>query len=169
MTITLTTTQNQKNKTNENNNLTLLDLGDCEKDLRDFYNISEDILLYIKKSDIIQEGMKIPKIEYNVYCKLNGTNLIKLNISVCQNSKISLSIPIEIKENLDKLNTSSDYFNDICYSATSDYGTDISLEDRKKEFKDDNKTVCQDDCDFAEYNHATLKAKCTCKAKESSL
>ena len=35
---------------------------------------------------------------------MNGTNLIKLNISVCGNSQISFSIPIEISENLDYLN-----------------------------------------------------------------
>ena len=33
--------------------------------------------------DIIQEKMKIPKIEYNLYSKINGTNLIKLNLSIC--------------------------------------------------------------------------------------
>ena len=83
--------------------------------------------------DVIQEGMKIPKIEYDVYCKLNDTNLVKLNISVCENSQISFSIQIELSENLDYLNSSSGYFNDICYTATSDSGTDISLNDRKNE------------------------------------
>ena len=63
MSITLTTTQNQKNKTNDNNNMTIIDLGDCEKDLKEFYNISNDEILYMKKVDVLQEGMKIPKIE----------------------------------------------------------------------------------------------------------
>ena len=69
----------------------------------------------MKKLEVIQEGMKIPKIEYDIYSKLNGTNLIKLNLSICENSKISLSIPIEIKNNLDILNSSSKYYNDILY------------------------------------------------------
>ena len=168
ITITLTTSQSQKNKTNDYNNMTILDLGDCEKDLRESYNISNDKLLYIKKMDVVQEGMKISKIEYSVYCKLNDINLVKLNLSVCENSKISLSVPIEIKENLDKLNTSSDYFNNICYSSKSDKGTDISLKDRKKEFVENNKTVCQEDCLFADYNKTTLKANCSCLVKESS-
>ena len=168
ITITSTTSQSQKNKTNDFNNMMTLDLGGCEKDLREFYNISSDKLLYIKKMDVVQKGMKISKIEYSVYCKLNDINLIKLNLSVCENNKISLSVQIEITENLDKLNTSSDYFNSICYSSKSDYGTDISLKDRKKEFVENNKTVCQEDCLFADYNETIQKANCSCSVKESS-
>ena len=166
MTITLTTTSNQKNN-KTNNNMTLLDLGECENLLRDHFNISENETIYMKKIDVKQEGMKIPKIEYSVFCKLNGSNLVKLNLSVCENSKISLSIPIEISENLDKLNTSSDYFNDICYSSTSDSGTDISLKDRQKEFVKGNKTICQEECDFSDYNYGTKRAICSCEVKES--
>ena len=166
--ITLTTTQNQKDELNNNNNMTIIDLGECENNIRKFYQISNDTKIYMQKMDIIQEGMKIPKIEYYVYCKLNGTNLIRLNLSICENNKISLSIPIEITENIDELNTSSKYYNDICYSVTSDSGTDILLEDRQKEFLDENKTICQEDCDFTEYDSILKKAKCSCQVKESS-
>ena len=103
----------------------------------------------MKKIDVFQEGMKTPKIEYDVYSKLSVTHLIKLNLSICENSRISLSIPIAITESVDKLNSSSGFYNDICYTTTSESGTDISLEDRKKDFVDGNKTVCQEDCIFS--------------------
>ena len=80
ITITLTTTDNQKNNVNEKK--TSIDLGECETSLRKHYNISDDEKLYIQKIDIVQEGMKIPKIEYSVYAKISGNNLVKLNISV---------------------------------------------------------------------------------------
>ena len=112
--------------------------------------------------------MKIPKIEYSVYCKLSKGKLEKLNLSICENDKILLTVPVIITENLDKLNSSSDYFNDICYTTTSESGTDISLKDRKNEFINENKTVCQDDCDFTDYNYTTQKAKCSCNVKESA-
>ena len=48
-------------------------------------------------------GMKIPKVIFDVYCKLNDTNLIKLDLSVCENSRVEISIPIKITENLDNL------------------------------------------------------------------
>ena len=112
--------------------------------------------------------MKIPKIGYDLYYKFSDNKLTKLNLSLCENTTISLSIPVSITENIDKLNTSSDYFNDVCYVSSSESGTDISLMDRKKEFVDGNKTICQEDCIFSEYNFTIQKAKCDCKFKESS-
>ena len=146
MTITLTTTQNQKN--NIYNNITMIDLGECENLIRNFYNLSLNDTLFLKKIDVKQEGMKIPKIEFDVYSKFLGNELTKLNLSICENTTISLSIPVSISKSLDKLNTSSDYFNDICYVSSSESSTDISLNDRKQEFVEGNKSVCQDDCQF---------------------
>ena len=167
--IVLTTSSNQKNASNNNNNISSVDLGQCEVLLKKFYNISEEKALYITKLEIIQEGMKIPKIEYCVYYNLNEKKLEKLNIAICKNTNISLILPLEINENLDELNKSSGYYNDICYPATSESGTDISLKDRKKEFIEKNKTVCQDDCIFSGYNYTTKKVNCLCKVNEMPL
>ena len=80
--------------------------------------------------------MKIPKIEYDVYYKShdqNGTHLIKMNIStVCSKNSSDLTIPMTLPENLDKLNINEDYYNDICNPTTSEKGTDIALNDRRK-------------------------------------
>ena len=169
MIITLTTTKNGKDNIEDiNNNITKLDLGQCEKDLRKVYNLSDDEILYMEKLEIPQPGMKISKVEYRIYSKLNGKNLIRLNISECKNSKISLSIPIQLAGDFDKLNTSSDYFNDPCSTSTSDSGTDISLKDRQKEYVEGNQIVCQEDCKFSYYNSTTQHANCSCDAKESS-
>ena len=115
-----------------------------------------------------QEGIKIPKIGYEVYYPLFNTNLIKLNLTVCQDTKIDLSIPINITENLDKVNTSSGYYNDICYTFTSDEGTDISLADRKNDFIDNNLTVCEEGCDFTDFNSSIGKATCSCFANTNT-
>ena len=161
--ITFTTAQNQKN--NNNKNITTIDLKDCEISLRNYYNKTKNETLYIKKLDIYQEGMKTVKVKFDTYFKI-GNKLEKLNLSVCKDNKISISIPVIISENLDILNGSSGYYNDICYPATSDSGTDISLKDRRKNFIEDNKTVCQDDCKFKEYDYNTQKAICSCNVKE---
>ena len=168
MTVTLTTTDNQKNNI-DNNNMTTIDFEECENILRRVYNIPDDNKLFMKKIDVIQDGMKIPKVEYDVYCKLDGTNLIKLNLSFCQNIKIDVSIPIDIsEENLDEFDPNSGYYNDICYVATSDNGADISLNDRKEQFIQNNKTLCQDNCNFSGYDNKNKKAKCSCSVEESS-
>ena len=110
--------------------------------------------------------MKIPKIEYDVYSKLNGENLTKLDLDLYENNKISLLISVTDIDNKDKLNSKSGYYNDFCYTATSDSGTDNSLQDRKNEYP--SKAVCQNGCDFVGYNSTTKKAKCSCEPKESS-
>ena len=150
ITITLTTSKNQKNNTN--NNMTIIDLGECENILRNSNKISEDEPLYIKKTDVIQDGFNIPKIEYEVYCKCGGDKLTQLNLSVCDNTTISLSIPIALSGNKDKFNSSSDYYKNKCYSSTSDSGTDMIIKDRQKEFVDNGLTVCQEECFFKDYN-----------------
>ena len=122
----------------------------------------------MKKIDVKQENIKKPKVEYNVYRKISDINLEKLNLSICNESKISILVPIKITENLDKLNSSSDYFNNICYKSKSDKGTDIILKDRQKEFVEGDKTVCQEKCDFSDYNTDTQRANCSCDAKDSS-
>ena len=167
LTITLTTTDIQKND-KKNGNVTTIDLKKCEYLLKDAYNISYNETLFIKKIDVKQHGMLIPKIEFDVYYKLNDTNLIKLNLSYCTDTKIDISIPVKISGNIDIHNSSSGYYNDLCYKTKSDIGTDITLKDRKNEFIENNKTVCQDNCIFTEYDNIIHKAKCSCDVIESS-
>ena len=55
----------------------------------------------MKKIDIIEEGMKIPKITFEVYTKYNSSKLIKLNLSYCSETKIDILIPYNLTENID--------------------------------------------------------------------
>ena len=82
--------------------------------------------------------MQIPKVEFDVYAKLSGKNLVKLSLSVCKDAKITISYPVVITDNLEKLNSSSDYYNDVCYIVSTDNGTDITTLDRQKEFVEGN-------------------------------
>ena len=166
--ITLTTIENQKKQNQENINTTLIDLGNCENLLREAYNLSDEQKIYMKKLDIDQEGYKIPYIKYDIYSKLNGNNLVKLNLTACKYTKVDIIIPLDISENLDKLNISSGYFNDICYKSKSNSGSDIILKDRREEFIEKNMTVCQDGCDFSYYNTIYKKVQCICEVKETS-
>ena len=165
MTVTFTTSQNQKNNIKKNS--TSIDLGECETLLRNFYGIPSNETLYIKKIDIAQDGTKAVKVEYDVYCKLSGTNLVKLNLTICGGSKVSILVPIAIHDNVDKLNTSSGYYNDICYTTTSEDGTDISLADRKNDYANNDNIICQEGCIFSEYDKDSHFAKCSCDVKES--
>ena len=148
--------------------MTTIDLGTYENSLRNYYNITNNETIYMKKYEVLQEGYGIPKVEFDVYSKLSEANLTKLNLTICKNTKIKISIPMELTENIDKLNPKSDYYNDICYTTSSEYGTDITLKDRKNYFLDKNKTICQDDCEFIKYDNEKNKVECSCNVKESS-
>jgi hypothetical protein len=162
--IILTSTSNQKNNENENN--ITMDLGECENILKDDYNISANDSLYILQIISEEIGMKIPKIEYEIYYPLNNTvGLTKLNLSSCKETKIEISIAVKINDVLDKYNSSSDYYSDICYKTTSASGTDISLLDRKNEFVNNNMSLCEENCDFIGYDYNKEKAKCSCSIK----
>ena len=164
-TIKLTSTSNQKN--NEEENEITMDLGQCETILKREYHIPDDDPLYILQIISEEEGMKIPKLEYEVYYPLYDNYLKKLNITLCKDTKVEISIPVNISGTLDKYNPKSDYYNDICSRATSDFGTDISLKDRRNEFVENNLTLCEENCELIEYNYEKQKAKCSCDVKLS--
>ena len=161
--IILTSTESQKN--NEDKNNITMNLGKCENLLKKNYNISNNNSLYILQIISEEEGMKIPKIEYEVYYPLTANNLTKLNLNLCKDTKIEISISVKINDSLDKYNPKSGYYNNICSIATSESGTDISLKDRKNEFIDNNMSLCEENCDLIEYNKTKQKAKCSCDIK----
>ena len=86
--ITITTTENQKN--DESINSTTINLGECENKIKKEYCIPDNKSLYILKIDVKQKGLKILKIVYEVYYPLFGDNLIKLNLTVCEDTKIEI-------------------------------------------------------------------------------
>ena len=162
---TISSTKNQKNYEKENNNKTSINLEKCESKLREYYKIPEEEYFYLLKLDVPQIGTKVVKMEYEMYHPLNGKNLQKLDLSVCKNIKVDIFIPIEINEDLNKINSSSDYYNDICFALTSERGTDITLKDRQHKFVEENKAICEENCQFTKYNYDTKKAVCSCETK----
>ena len=160
---TITNTKNQKN--NDNNNVSTIDLGECEDKLKEEYNISKNNSLYILKVDLIKE--QIHKVEYEVYYPFFPNNLTQLNLSICKDIKIFISIPFDIpKGQIIKYNKSSELYNSICYTSTSKDGTDEPYKDRQDNYKKNNSLkVCEEDCDFSEYDYNKKKAICSCFTK----
>ena len=166
--IALSNTFNQKNEKSQNK--ITINLGECEDKLFKYYNITENASLYILKMEIQEEGIKIPKIEYEVFYPLNGTYLSNLDLSFCHNKRIVISIPISIdiyENEIDKYNINSDYYNDICTKATSERGTDICLSDRRKIFIEKNMTLCEENYNLLQYNFTSKKPKCSCLIKNN--
>ena len=164
--VIISTLEYQKNNMN-NKNKTIIDLGRCTNILKEEYNISSDSYIYIFQIEIESDKYKIPKIEYEIYSNLKrgNLNLTKLNLTLCKNEKIEILIPVSINDDIEKYNASSDYYNNICSTTTSKFGTDISLSDRKNEFIGNNMTLCEENCNLVDYDYQIQKAKCSCDIK----
>ena len=163
-TYTITTTKNQKNQIDEN--VTSIDLGKCEDKLKQKYNISKNASLFILKLDVLIDNHA--KVEYEVYYNFSQNNLTKLDLTFCKDIQIDISIPKDIPMNeIDKYNKSSPLYNDICYTLASENGLDKPLKDRQDDYKKNNISICEEGCDFTQYNNKTKKAICSCFTKVS--
>ena len=164
ITYQITTTDNQNLKDYED--ISVINLGDCEKRLRDAYDIDEDTPIIILKLDINKEGLSIPIVQYEAY---DSETKQYLNLSVCNDTKISIILPASIDENeMYKYNSSNEYYNDICCTHTTESGTDIPISVRKSEFNNNNLSLCEVDCELNGYDSETKKVSCECNVKESS-
>ena len=162
---TISSTKNQKKLEKEINNITSINFEKCESKLREYYKIPEDEYFYILILEVPQPGTKVVKIEYKVYYPLHGKNLEKLELTPCKDVKVDIFIPIELDDDVNKLNSSSDYYNDICFTLNSENGTNITLKDRQNNFVEENRTICEEHCQFIKYNYDTKKAVCSCEIK----
>ena len=166
LTLTITTNSNQRNEINTKTNVTSLDLGECESKLKTEYKIPKDASIYILKMEVQQPGYKIPKIEYEAFYPLyNDTKLYLLNMSLCNELNIDIYLPLSFNGSIDILNPNSAFYNDICITYKSENGTDLTLEERKKNYVNKNLSVCEENCDFIGYNKSTEKVICSCKTK----
>ena len=152
---------NEKDK--NKNILANIDLGECKEKINENKNNS----LYMFYIQVSEEGMNFPKTEYEIYSKSEDSNIEKIDLEKCKDIKISKEVSINItNENIDKYNSSSAYYNDICYTTTSETGTDITLADRRNEYIS-NYAICQDNCEFISYDEDNGKAICSCSISTS--
>ena len=150
-------------KNNSDKNISTIDLGECENELKEYYNINRSLSLLMLKIDYHLNDSLIPIIDYELY---NPITLELLNLSICNNSEILLNIPVVIDENnLFKYNPNSDYYTSKCFSYTTENGTDIILKDRQKEYGDNNLSLCEDKCSYLGYDSDTKQSSCICTIK----
>ena len=158
----VTTSESQKN--NKNKTISSIDLKDCEKILQDVYNISEPLIII--KVDYYPKDINIPIIGYEIYHPVNKS---KLDLNYCKDTSIQLNIPVNIDETkLYKYDPNSEYYTDDCSSYTSDNGTDILINDRKKEFISNNMSLCESNCDYDSYSKEDKQSICNCKVKNGN-
>ena len=157
----ISTTENQ----NLNETRTIIDLDDCEKELKAVYNLTEDEKIIIFKIEKNFPGYKVPIMGYELFSK-NGK--IHLDMDYCQikNIKTNTYIAVNIDEKeIFKFEPKNKYYNDRCIPYSTEDGLDITLYDRKKEFNDNNMSLCEINCEYKGYDINNKAAKCECGIK----
>ena len=174
----LSTVETQKNS--DDPDISSIDLGECENLLKDANNIPREDNLIIFKTDIKTEDLSATYVVYEIY---HPYSLEKLNLSVCNDVQISVSVPVKLNGDIELLvnslsesgydlfNENDSFYNDICAIYTSENGTDMLLSDRKKDIYEvgQNQSMCQIGCSFQSYNITTKKAKCDCSVSEEKI
>ena len=120
----------------------------------------------IFKIDYTIPGFYIPIVEYKFF---HPDTKEPLDLNPCIESPISLSYPIlrDINNNTFMHGPNNEYYNDKCYPYTTNNGTDIILNDRKKEYNNNNFGLCENNCKYIGINNENKKANCECEIKKS--
>ena len=160
----------------ENNNSTHVDFKECEKILRNHYNISNSSFLtfILLELDNANEKSFINQVEY---LTLNDNNEV-LNLSFCKNVSITVHYGIKEGVNLDKerissfnnsgvdiFNIKDPFFNNIC-NAYSESNNDVILEDRRK-YIYQQYSLCDQECSRNNIDLEKMIISCNCSVKEN--
>ena len=168
----------QENSINEQNTTNVF-LGECKDILKEKYNLKDDEILLILKLDLFKKDSSTPLVEYEVY---NYNKSEKLNLEYCNEVKINIYTPIQLDNytiflynNLNSsgynlFNSNDSFYTDICSLYTTIKGTDISLDDRQKEYFNYSLTLCQEEgCTYNYYDSTINKVKCICPISKLSI
>ena len=156
---------------NINPNLIYIDFKKCKNTLIDENIIEEDseLLIIGKQQSISSEKSVINDFDYAIYID-NGTKIS--DISMCQESKLEMSSPINNGEDLelalslyeqgyDIFNLSSSFYYDICISAYIN-DSDLTLSIRKNDIIQEDKSICLEGCTYNGVNLTTKRISCLC-------
>ena len=165
---------------NQNNNLTYVDLGECEGKLKSSYELNEnDDLIVVqleKESDILSQIY----IQFDVY---HPTTHEKLNLSICQDTKFDLYVPVNLsdrinqiykqamEQNYDPFDINDKFYREICTPYNSENGTDVLLDEREEFIYSTvvNETLCPDNCEYSSYSLDNRYIKCECNVNTSGI
>ena len=171
--ITNSLTQQGTNESDFSN----IDLGDCEIQLKQAYGIDPSISLIFFKFENIGSSSSDKDIQYEIY---NPITYEKLNLSICTNPKIKISIPIEIDEKIAELiqnildqgynpfDLNDKFYREICTPYNSENGTDVLLDDREEYIYSTiaNETSCPEGCTISSFALNSKYITCECGAND---
>jgi len=174
----VSTIEEQQN--NEDQKASSIEFDECEKIIREKYNISNQYKLIMLKLDILSDDLSSRYVQYEIY---DPITLRHIPLDICENVSIIINTPNNLTEYTESLYKSLNksgynlfdindpFYKDFCTPYTTENGTDITLLDRQNLFYENNKDnfLCQSDCMFLYYNETSKKSKCSCNVKKNDI
>ena len=143
-----------------------LNIENCEEALREYYQIPKPKNIYLLKFDIDLQGLQGPTVEYKAYYPLESTiRLDPLDLTICEGKPAYVSYKLNLSEDVYFYDKNSPYYNDLCASYDSNDGFDMNMDDRKSEYINGNKSLCEENCIFERYEEETAMVHCSCLIK----
>lgn len=160
----ITTSSNQNH--NDYVSVSSIKLGECENILKKINLIPYNETLIIFKTEIFKKNHLIPLIEYEIF---NPLTKEILDLDHCKNADVDIDIyiPVTINNNIIfKYQPESPYYYDICHLYNNENKTDLTLYDRKEEFKNNHLSLCINNCKFNKYDSINNILICSCKIQK---
>ena len=155
-------------------NLTFIEFSKEQiNNLKEQLNLDEGETIYLLILDTISSDSMTATSWYDYKLLFeNGTELDLSNIKI--NLKVNISVPIRdlelsnfneaeyfSNEGYDIYDKNDDFYNDYCLSASIN-GSDITINDRKKEIYPNNVTLCRSNCEYIGVNIEDKRIMCEC-------
>ena len=160
-----------------------INFTECEILLKKTYCLPvEEKLIIIKKGKEFEDLFDyFDKDEFLLFSASLGAFL---PIDICKTTKMTTEVfdPTKLiipplfqrkittvmKNGYDIFNYSSNFYNDICTPFTNEYGNDVLLDDRRKDYFLENINLCKEGCSFSRYNITTNYYTCKCPSENSN-
>ena len=163
---------------NKSQMVSSVDLGKCEDLLREQEGLNETEEFLMVKMDIINTTINATYVQYEIF---NPHDYSKVSLEICKNVTIVITVPVILENSslslisdledsgYNAFDINDDFYNDICSTYTAQNGADMTLSARKNNIYDSVKEIylCQDGCEFEEFDTETSKAVCSCNVQES--
>ena len=149
----------------------VIDFGECYNKIQKYYNITQKLVIFILKTNIIQNSK--PVTFYQFYSPITGKKLDIKNIcddeaiTIYENilSNVNLSstlLSLTLEQSINIFDLDDPFYTDLCYHFKGINGKDVPLKSRILSFFP-NITLCDDDCTMKGVNISTMTAICNCK------
>ena len=161
----------------------ILDISECEKILKKTYGLPENEDLIIIKGDTLKQYQEYLGVQTDY--QLFSTSLgAFMPLSICKEGAAEVTIVNPFNEtklislfqyktsavtnnNYDPFDINSPFYNDICTPFTNEYGRDVLLDDRIKDYFNSKLKLCDSGCSFVSYNATTHYYTCKCPIKDT--